>query len=73
VRILTAKGPQGGNLAAVKRLDTVIAGTDQVAVDAFGATLFGLKGADIGYIRAGHAAGLGFMNLSALKIKRVSV
>ena len=33
VRILTANGPQGGELRDVKRLDTVIAGIDQVAVD----------------------------------------
>ncbi len=73
VRILTANGPQGGNLADVKRLNTVVAGTDQVAVDAYGATLFGLKGSDIGYIRAGQSAGLGVMDLSRLKIKRISL
>lgn len=71
VRILTASGPQGGNLADVKRLDTVVAGTDQVAVDAFGATLFGMKGADIGYVVAGDKAGLGTMDLNRLKIKRL--
>jgi len=31
-------GPQGGNLADVKQLNMVIAGTDVIAVDAFGAT-----------------------------------
>jgi uncharacterized protein (DUF362 family) len=73
VRILTANGPQGGDLADVKRLNTVIAGTDQVAVDAFGATLFGMKGSDIGFVLAGHRAGLGTMELSRLKIKRVNL
>jgi uncharacterized protein (DUF362 family) len=73
VRILTANGPQGGSLSDVKQLNTVIAGTDQVAVDAYGATLFGLKGADIGYIIAGHKAGLGTMDLVKLKIKRVNI
>jgi uncharacterized protein (DUF362 family) len=51
----------------------VIAGTDQVAVDAFGATLFGLKGANIGFVVAGHKAGLGMMDLSKLKIKKINV
>jgi uncharacterized protein (DUF362 family) len=73
VRILTANGPQGGDLADVKQLNTVIAGTDQVAVDAFGATLFGLKGANIGYVVAGYKAGLGRMDLSKLKIKKIDV
>jgi len=73
VRILTANGPQGGDLADVKQLNTVIAGTDQVAVDAFGATLFGLKGANIGTIVAGYKAGLGMMDLSKLKIKKINV
>lgn len=72
VRILTVSGPQGGNLAFVKQMNTVVAGTDQVAVDAYGATLFGLKGADIGHVAAGHKAGLGTMDLKKLKIKRIS-
>ena len=63
----------GGDLSDVKRLNTVVAGTDQVAVDAFGATLFGLKGSDIGHILAGHRAGLGTMDISRLKIKRVNL
>lgn len=71
VRILTANGPQGGDPADVKRLDTVIAGTDQVAVDAYGATLFGLKGADLGYVRAGARRGLGVMDLGRLDIKKL--
>ena len=73
VRILTANGPQGGDLSDVKRLNTVVAGTDQVAVDAFGATLFGLKGSDIGHVVAGHRAGLGTMDISRLKIKKISL
>ncbi|MGZ6275005.1 MAG: DUF362 domain-containing protein [Syntrophales bacterium] len=73
VRILTANGPQGGSLSDVKQLNTVIAGTDQVAVDAYGATLFGLKGADLGYVMAGHKAGLGTMDMAKLKIKRVNI
>lgn len=73
VRILTANGPQGGDLADVKLLNTVVAGRDQVAVDAYGATLFGLKGADIGHIVAAHKAGLGVLDLAKLKIKKINV
>jgi uncharacterized protein (DUF362 family) len=73
VRILTANGPQGGDLSDVRQLNTIVAGKDQVAVDAYGATLFGLKGADIGCVVAGHKAGLGIMDLAKLRIKKVHV
>jgi uncharacterized protein (DUF362 family) len=71
VRILTANGPQGGSLDDVREINTVIAGTDQVAVDAYGATLFGLTGGDLGYVRIGHQSGLGTMDLSKLVIRNV--
>lgn len=73
VRILTANGPQGGSLADVKKLDTVIVGIDPVAIDSYGATLFGMKGSDLGYVRIGDKLGLGKMNLSNLKIKKIQV
>jgi uncharacterized protein (DUF362 family) len=73
IRILTANGPQGGDLEDVKRLDTIIAGRDQVAIDSFGATLFGMKGSDLSYVRAGVSLGIGTMDLSKLKIKTVNV
>jgi uncharacterized protein (DUF362 family) len=73
VRILTANGPQGGNLADVKQLNMVVAGTDAVAVDAFGATLFGMKPSELGCVRIGHEIGLGNMNLERMKIKRVNM
>jgi len=71
VRIIVSNGPQGGRPGDVKRLDTVIAGADQVAVDAYGATLFGLTGRDLGYVRLGHETGLGNMDLSRLAIRDI--
>jgi uncharacterized protein (DUF362 family) len=73
VRILTANGPTGGDLDDVKRLDTVVVGTDQVAIDSFGATLFGLKGSDLNAVKLAAKAGLGVMDLTKLNIKRISV
>lgn len=72
VRILTANGPQGGSLSDVKKLNMVVAGIDQVAVDSFGATLFGMKGSDLGYVTIGAQSGLGVMDLSRLQIKKIS-
>lgn len=73
VRILTANGPQGGNLADVKKLDTVIVGVDQVSVDSYGATLFGMKGSDLGYVRIAHQMGKGNMDISKMNIKKLKV
>lgn len=71
VRILTRNGPQGGSLKYVKKLNTVAAGVDQVAMDAVGATLFGLPPEEMDLIRLAHRRGLGHMDLARLKIKEV--
>ncbi len=73
VRILVANGPTGGNLDDVKKLDTVIASTDIVAVDAYSTTLFGKQPSDIGYIKAAAGMGLGQMDLSAIKIEEIAL
>ena len=66
VRVLAANGPTGGNLSDVRRRDTVAAGVDQVAMDAFGATLLGLRPEDVDSISEGHARGLGTMDYRSL-------
>jgi len=73
IRILTANGPVGGNLADVKRKDTLVAGIDQVAVDAVGATLLGYKPDSIAYIVQGNARGLGTIDFKSLSPKQVEV
>ncbi len=70
-RILTAHGPQGGDLKDVKVMNTVVASTDVVAADAFATTLFGMKPADIAVTVAAHRRGLGEMNLEKIRIVRV--
>lgn len=71
VRVLTANGPQGGSLKYVKRLNTVAAGVDQVAVDAMGAKLFGLQPGEMEHLRIASKRGLGRMDLGRLRIKEV--
>lgn len=73
VRILTDNGPQGGDLKDVKKLDTVIAGVDQVAIDAYGATLFGMKGSDLGYVRLAAEHKFGVMDLNRVTVRKVQV
>jgi uncharacterized protein (DUF362 family) len=73
VRILMDNGPTGGNLNDVKQLNTVIACADIVAADAFGASLFGIPAADIGYIKAAADMGLGTLDLTSIKIEEITV
>lgn len=70
-RILTAHGPQGGNIADVRVLNKVIASTDIVAADAFATTLFGMKPADVPITVVAHKRGLGEMNLDRIRVVRV--
>jgi uncharacterized protein (DUF362 family) len=70
-RILTAHGPQGGDLKDVKILNKVIASTDIVAADAYATTLFGLRPEEIAVTVAAHRRGLGEMDLKKVKILKV--
>lgn len=72
VRILVTHGPTGGSLNDVQQTDTIIASQDVVAADACAATLFGLTGADIGYVRAAAEMGLGTLDLTNVKIEEIS-
>jgi uncharacterized protein (DUF362 family) len=67
-RILVRNGPKGGKLEDVEVRNTLFAGTDPVALDALGTTLFGLKPGDLGYIAKAHQAGRGEMDLSKIKV-----
>jgi uncharacterized protein (DUF362 family) len=73
VRVLTANGPTGGNLADVQKLDTLIVSPDIVAADSYATTLFGLTPQDISYIVQGAAAGLGRSDLENLNIEQVQL
>ncbi len=68
-RILLTNGPQGPGL--VKETKTVFAGTDFVALDAFGATFLGVKPADVRHIQIAGKMGLGQPDLSKVIIKYV--
>jgi uncharacterized protein (DUF362 family) len=71
VRILKANGPQGGNLKDVEKIDTLAVGMDEVAIDSFGASLFGLEPEDIGYVKIGAERGYGQSDLSKVNVVTV--
>jgi len=63
---MMTNGPTGGSLADLKETNTMIAGTDQVAVDACGAALLGRSLNDLPFIGMAEAAGLGTADYRSL-------
>ncbi len=67
-RVMLRGGPSGGNLTNVRVTNRVIAGVDPVAVDSYGATLFGMKGTDIAHIVRAAEMGLGQIDLTKVRV-----
>ena len=65
--VMMTNGPTGGSTSDLKRADTLIAGTDPVAVDSFGATLLDLKVSDLRYLSLAETAGAGTTDYMSLK------
>ncbi|HEX9917491.1 MAG TPA: DUF362 domain-containing protein, partial [candidate division Zixibacteria bacterium] len=72
-RILLRNGPQGGDPKDVRKLDTIIAGTEIATVDAYGTTLFGLKPQDLACIVKASKFGLGEIDLKRVNIRKISL
>lgn len=66
VRVLTANGPSGGRLEDVQVKMTMAAGTDPLALDAWGTELLGQKPKDIGSVAKGQEAGLGKLDYRSI-------
>lgn len=64
-------GPTGGSLADLKATDTLVAGTDPVAVDAFGVTLLGREASDLPHLARAAAAGAGTASYELLNPIRI--
>jgi uncharacterized protein (DUF362 family) len=71
-RILMDHGPTGGSLNDVKQAGVIIASHDILAADAYAATLFGMTGADLSYLKKGAAMGLGTLDLNTVKVEEVN-
>jgi len=67
-RVLMDHGPQGGNLADVKPMGVVAAGTDPVALDAFAFSLLGVGADELPEsLRLAQGMGLGQIDYQALR------
>ncbi len=62
-RVLTANGPVGGSLADVRAVRAVLAATDPVLADAWGAALLGHRPEALGFIALAEQRGLGRADL----------
>jgi uncharacterized protein (DUF362 family) len=65
--VMMTNGPTGGSFSDLKRTDTVIAATDQVAADSFGCTLLNLKPENLPYLTKAQAGGAGTADYMSLK------
>ncbi|MBI4830017.1 MAG: DUF362 domain-containing protein [Candidatus Lindowbacteria bacterium] len=72
-RILTDRGPASGTEKDVRKEGLLVAGTDRVAVDAFGATIFGLEPRELGFVQKAFELGLGEMDLTKVKQQRINL
>jgi len=72
-RILKANGPKGGKLEDVETKLTLAAGTDIVALDAWGAEVIGKKPEEIASIVKGHEYGLGKIDYRSLALRELAV
>lgn len=73
MNVLMSNGPTGGRLSDVKPMNTIVAGTDMVAVDAFGyAHLLERDLAELTYIHKAHERGLGNKNWKETNFKEVT-
>jgi uncharacterized protein (DUF362 family) len=75
-KALATKGPEGPGMTV--NLDTIIAGTDQVAVDSYTLGLSTWNGkaynpGDVKHISNAHALQIGEMNLDKLNIKKLEI
>ncbi len=70
---MVRNGPTGGSLDDLEQTDTMIAATDQVAADAFGASLLGYEVGDLPYITQAAEAGLGTADYRSLNPVRKSI
>jgi uncharacterized protein (DUF362 family) len=70
---MVTNGPTGGSLSDLKQTNTMIVSADQVAADAFGATLLGRTAQELPYLTKAEAAGVGTVNYDSLMPARVSI
>ncbi|MDR2779963.1 MAG: DUF362 domain-containing protein [Synergistaceae bacterium] len=73
VSVITKNGPRGGSPSDVVNMGSLVISPDVVAADTAGAMMLGHKQGGIEHIRLAAGAGLGEMDLSKLRIERITL
>ncbi|MDR1515049.1 MAG: DUF362 domain-containing protein [Synergistaceae bacterium] len=72
-RVITRNGPRGGSPADVADIGSLILSPDIVAADTAASMLLGRKQGEVEHIRLASEAGFGQMDLSKLRIERLTL
>ncbi|MEO5370647.1 MAG: DUF362 domain-containing protein [Magnetococcus sp. DMHC-1] len=72
-RVLKRNGPTGGSVADVGRENTLIAGLDEVAMDAFSLQFLDLQPDKVPFLAMGEARGLGRVNWQTLNVSQTQI
>lgn len=72
-RVLVRNGPTGGNLSDVSIEDTIIAGLDEVALDAYAIQFLGLRVEEIPFLAIAEERGLGVTGWRRLDYEEISL
>jgi uncharacterized protein (DUF362 family) len=67
--VLLSNGPKGPG--QTKDLNLIVAGTDPLAVDAYGVKLLGFKAEQIGHLKRASQMGVGELDLNRVTVKSV--
>lgn len=73
VRVITRHGPRGGSPSDIVNMGSLIISPDVVAADTAGAMMLGREQGSVEHIRLAAEAGFGEMDLSKLRIERITV
>ncbi len=71
--VMMTNGPTGGSISDLRPTDTMIVSCDQVAADAFGASLLDLQIRELPYLSLAEQAGLGTSDYMRLQPLRASI
>ncbi|MBI2835795.1 MAG: DUF362 domain-containing protein [Acidobacteria bacterium] len=72
-RVLMTNGPTGGSLSDVMAGNTIVAGIDPVAVDAYGYTLLGRGSTELPYLRLAEERGLGRRDWKSMSYRELTI
>lgn len=72
-RVLFRNGPTGGNLSDVSLENTIIAGLDEVALDAYSLQFLNIRAEDVPFLKIGEQRGLGVTDWKSLDYVELSV